>query len=138
MDKQQQQVREFMLAMEQPTPDKPTMLDRRDGRLQMRVGLIQDELKLAAGWKELQPKDLVPGEPRHLDMIDALVDILYVTNGMAIEMGVDLEPFWDEVHAANMRKVGGPIREDGKRLKPPGWRAPDIAAVFARHYGPQR
>ena len=30
-----------------------------------------------------------------------------------------------------MAKAGGPLREDGKRLKPPGWTPPDIAGVLA-------
>ncbi len=39
--------------------------------------------------------------------------------------------FWDEVHRSNMAKVGGPIRGDGKRLKPEGWTPPDVAGVLA-------
>lgn len=39
--------------------------------------------------------------------------------------GIDLHLFWSEVQRANMDKVGGPVRADGKRLKPPGWRGPD-------------
>lgn len=40
-------------------------------------------------------------------------------------------PLWEvfqEIHRSNMRKVGGPIRADGKRLKPEGWVGPDIAS----------
>lgn len=44
--------------------------------------------------------------------------------------GIDLRPVWSEVHAANMRKTTGPVREDGKRLKPEGWQPPDIAGVL--------
>ena len=29
-----------------------------------------------------------------------------------------------------MAKVGGPIREDGKRLKPEGWEPPNITKVL--------
>jgi len=36
-------------------------------------------------------------------MIDALCDLLYVTAGAPVEMGVELGPFFDEVHASNMR-----------------------------------
>lgn len=50
-------------------------------------------------------------------------------------MPVDLEPFWLEVVRANMAKVGGPIREDGKRLKPAGWTPPDHEAIYRRLYG---
>jgi predicted HAD superfamily Cof-like phosphohydrolase len=64
--------------------------------------------------------------------IDGLCDILAVTYGAAAEFGIDLAPFWDEVHRTNMAKAGGPLREDGKRLKPPGWTPPDIAGVLQR------
>lgn len=62
---------------------------------------------------------------------DALGDLMYVTIGMAIAYGIDLRPVFAAIHAANMAKVGGPTREDGKILKPPGWTPPDIAEVLA-------
>lgn len=58
-------------------------------------------------------------------MVDALVDIIYVAYGTALCMGLDLEPFVIEVHAANMRKEGGGVRADNKILKPPGWVGPN-------------
>jgi predicted HAD superfamily Cof-like phosphohydrolase len=62
--------------------------------------------------------------------IDGFCDLLCVVYGAALEFGIDLEPFWDEVHRTNMAKAGGPLREDGKRLKPPGWTPPDIAGIL--------
>jgi predicted HAD superfamily Cof-like phosphohydrolase len=38
---------------------------------------------------------------------------------------VDLAPHFEEVHRANMTKLAGPKREDGKQLKPEGWQPPD-------------
>jgi predicted HAD superfamily Cof-like phosphohydrolase len=58
---------------------------------------------------------------------DALIDLEYVILGTHIEMGVDSDPLWSEVQRANMEKQGGPMRDDGKVLKPAGWKAPDIA-----------
>lgn len=46
------------------------------------------------------------------------------------DCGVDLLPFFMEVQRANMAKKDGPIREDGKRLKPPGWQPPQIATMI--------
>ena len=66
-----------------------------------------------------------------IEAIDGLCDILAVTYGAASEFGIDLAPFWDEVHRTNMAKAGGPLRADGKRLKPPGWSPPDIAGILA-------
>lgn len=50
----------------------------------------------------------------------------------AEEVGVDLRPFFREVHRTNMHKLNGPIREDGKKLKPPGWKPPRIEAMYNR------
>lgn len=46
-------------------------------------------------------------------------------------LGVDLRPFFKEVHRTNMLKTSGPIREDGKRMKPPGWKPPRLAEMYA-------
>lgn len=47
-------------------------------------------------------------------------------------LGVDLRPFFREVHRTNMHKLAGPKREDGKQLKPPGWKSPRISAMYNR------
>lgn len=67
---------------------------------------------------------------------DAYADIIYIALGSAI-MQIGAERFarvWDEVQRANMDKVSdsGKVirREDGKILKPEGWRAPDIEKAF--------
>jgi predicted HAD superfamily Cof-like phosphohydrolase len=66
------------------------------------------------------------------ELVDATVDIDYVVEGLRIAFGVDSNAVWDEVHRANRNKCGGPRREDGKLMKPPGWKPPDIAGVLAR------
>lgn len=71
-------------------------------------------------------------EPNLVEAIDGIVDTIVVCYGTAEDIGVDLEPFWDEVHRSNMAKRGGPVRADGKKLKPPGWMAPDIKGVLER------
>lgn len=66
---------------------------------------------------------------------DGLADLIYVALGTAIAYGIDLRPVWDEVQRANMGKVGGATRADGKVLKPEGWTPPDIAGVLAAQGG---
>lgn len=66
---------------------------------------------------------------------DAIVDSIYVLIGTAWAYGIDLRPVWDAVQEANMAKVGGSVREDGKILKPPGWKSPDIEGIIARQRG---
>ncbi len=122
----QQQVREFHGVMigKRVTPDQPVKLSHYNGDL--RCSLIEEEAgEFRCAW---EARDRVA-------MIDALCDLVYVTLGAAVEMGIELDEFFEEVHRANMTKVGGPIREDGKQLKPRDWRAPDIQAVYRRLYG---
>jgi predicted HAD superfamily Cof-like phosphohydrolase len=71
-------------------------------------------------------------EPDLVEAIDGLCDLLYVVNGAAVAFGIDLEPFFDEVHRANMAKEGGMTRADGKVLKPEGWKPPDIESILLR------
>lgn len=47
-------------------------------------------------------------------------------------LGIDLRPFYEEVHRTNMWKLKGPKREDGKQLKPPDWKPPRIEAMYNR------
>jgi predicted HAD superfamily Cof-like phosphohydrolase len=65
------------------------------------------------------------------EMVDALADIIYFAYGTAINLGVDLEPVFEEVHRSNMTKVwpDGSVRrrEDGKVIKPPTYTKPDVA-----------
>jgi predicted HAD superfamily Cof-like phosphohydrolase len=62
---------------------------------------------------------------------DGLADLIYVAIGTAVAYGIDLRPVWAAVQAANLGKLGGTVREDGKRMKPPGWKPPDVAAILA-------
>jgi predicted HAD superfamily Cof-like phosphohydrolase len=58
----------------------------------------------------------------------------YVIYGTACEYGIPLDAVLDEVHRSNMSKLGAdgrPVyRTDGKVLKGPAFRPPDIAAVL--------
>ncbi len=69
------------------------------------------------------------------EIASELADLLYVTYGTAVSLGIDIRPVFDAVHRANMAKVGGGRRADGKVLKPPGWRPADIASVIAAQGG---
>lgn len=101
-------------------PDSTTVAIRRP---ELRAELIREEA--AETVAAILRGDLI-------EAIDGLCDILAVTYGAAAEFGIDLAPFWDEVHRTNMAKAGGPVRGDGKRLKPKGWVGPDIAGILAR------
>jgi predicted HAD superfamily Cof-like phosphohydrolase len=113
---QQNEVAEFHAALDIPIGDTPALR-----RVDLRCALIAEECRETI--EAAENGDLVGA-------IDGLCDVLYVVYGAALEWGVDLAPFWDEVQRSNMAKVGGPTRPDGKRLKPEGWQPPDIAGVL--------
>jgi predicted HAD superfamily Cof-like phosphohydrolase len=70
-------------------------------------------------------------------VVDGCADISVVTIGTLIAFGVDDEPILEEVDQANLRKFGpgSYAREDGKWMKPPDWRPPDILGVLERQEG---
>ena len=64
------------------------------------------------------------------DVAQGLASIPPLAEEVAATCGLRVGPFFDAVQAANMAKVGCPIRADGKRLKPAGWRPADLTAVL--------
>jgi len=64
------------------------------------------------------------------EVADGIADLIYVLHGTAVTFGIDMEPIWDAVHAANMTKEGGGYREDGKILKPEGWEHPNVELLL--------
>ena len=139
MHKAQEQVEEFHRAMNQTIGTDP---DIRDAKL--RASLILEEaletvtaivgsetalhmLKQVCDERDLDERHF---EPDLVQAIDGLADILYVVYGSAVSFGIDLEPFFEEVHFSNLAKANGPVRADGKRLKPEGWRPPRIAEIL--------
>lgn len=61
---------------------------------------------------------------------DGIADSIVVLLGTAVTYGIDIRPIWDEVHKSNMLKKGGKLREDGKLLKPKGWKPPEIERII--------
>jgi predicted HAD superfamily Cof-like phosphohydrolase len=72
-----------------------------------------------------------------VEVLDALIDILVVTIGAIHSAGWDAEGAWKEVMATNFAKIDketGKVRkrEDGKVLKPVGWKAPELAPFLKK------
>lgn len=110
-------VKEFHSAFGLPLAPEPRLLaaDRlRDRSTWMREEL--NELEAAVSIAE---------------QADALVDLLYLTVGTLVEIGLAPGRVFELVHDANMQKrwPDGTGRTDGKGkvLKPPGWIPPDPA-----------
>ena len=93
----------------------------------MYLGLIKEE------YEELQ--EAVEANDT-VEQLDALIDIRVVTMGAIRAAGFDGEGAWKEVMDTNFAKIDpdtGKVRkrEDGKVLKPEGWKAPELKQ-FAR------
>lgn len=121
-------VRAFMLAVGQINAD--TNIAKRPSHelLILRAKLIREEFKetmdaidkLASGFSY----------ENQAEVLDGLCDIVYVTVGAAIALGLPFTEAWNEVQRSNMAKIhpDGTVkrREDGKVLKPEGWTPPDL------------
>ena len=114
----QQQVAEFHRKFGQPVGGT---LWTDEVRLSNRQSWLEEEVgeTYAAHMKGSLP-----------DFVDGLIDTIYIALGTLVELGVDAQVLFDEVHRANMRKVqAGP----GEKIKKPvGWVGPDMLAALAR------
>jgi predicted HAD superfamily Cof-like phosphohydrolase len=73
--------------------------------------------------------------PDDVDLVataDALADLDYVIAGTRLTYGIPGAEVAAEVHASNMRKVGGKPDENGKLQKPDGWTPPNVEGVLRR------
>ena len=114
-------VKDFHIAFGLTVNEKPTI--PLNGTVVLRKKIIAEEIEEL--WEAFESEDLAK-------IADALADLIYVINGTAVSYGIDLRPIHDLVHAANMKKVGGNIRGDGKVLKPYGWQHPNIEKEVER------
>lgn len=101
--------------------DRPTLPPENTARL--RADMEREELRELH--EATEQGDLA-------GIADAIADLIYVLLGRAVSYGIDMRPVWEAVHQANMAKVGGSKRSDGKVMKPEGWEPPDIEAIIAR------
>ena len=100
-----------------------TVGNRNQDQFDLYLKLIQEEVE------ELQTA--VDNNDR-VEQLDALIDILVVTVGAVQSLGADGEGAWKEVMSTNFAKIDsltGRVRkrEDGKVLKPTGWRPPELS-----------
>jgi predicted HAD superfamily Cof-like phosphohydrolase len=85
---------------------------------------------LAEEWQEYLTAE---SEDDIVEIADALADMIYIACGTAVAYGIPLDKVFAEVHHSNMAKlVDGKVirREDGKVLKPAGWKPPDVKGVM--------
>jgi predicted HAD superfamily Cof-like phosphohydrolase len=141
-------VKEFHVATNSPVLPSPGVPPNDRVRLRVKIlleetieascamlGIPDDRCKEAV--KELmciidewfETNDPVPDLP---SVGKELNDVLYVAHGALAEFGIP-ETMFEAVHENNMTKVGGPMREDGKRGKPHGYKKFDPAKFLAEN-----
>jgi predicted HAD superfamily Cof-like phosphohydrolase len=117
---------EFQIAMNGEAPDKPTFPDER--LLGLRRRLIQEEyVEVDEAFERLA---IEPTKAALAHLMHECADLLYVTYGAMVSLGVDADAVFAEVHRANMQKAGGPRRPDGKVLKPENFVRADVGRII--------
>lgn len=120
MNRWQASVREFHEAMDLVVNERP--IPPADGLIWLRAELVDEEAL------ELVQALVFETLPQ---IAKEMADVIYVVLGTAVSLGIDLDPVFAAVHESNMAKTTGPVRPDGKRMKPAGWVPPDIGTVLA-------
>jgi predicted HAD superfamily Cof-like phosphohydrolase len=122
----------FMRACDQAVPsNQHEVTDPLGIQFDLYLKLIKEEYHelLEAQGLDTDHNRVKDADP--VETLDALVDILVVTIGAIHSMGANAEGAWNEVMRTNLAKID-PItgkvrkREDGKVLKPEGWKPPDL------------
>ena len=103
--------------------DVPPFNANRSDQSDLYMKLIQEE------YTELMDAEAVSDDA---EICDACFDLMWVLVGYMKSRGWDCEEIWNEGAQSNLSKID-PVtmrvkkREDGKILKPEGWKPPDFA-----------
>lgn len=122
-------VGEFHRASGSGDPATPSVPS--EAVLKLRQSLVSEEhAEVAEAFSRLAAGQRGEGDLAHL--VHELADLLYVTYGSLLACGVDPDGVFRELHRANMHKISGSRREDGKQMKPAGWEPADMMAEISR------
>ena len=149
MHKTQAQVKSMMLALDLPLPHTVngpgvrfltsphiellrSLVSEEHNEFQSAMRELDESLKVAAyhhsSFRYLEDYEDV--KVAWVKVIDAMCDMIVTIHNTSNAMNLDLEPFFDEVHRTNMLKKGGLLNSLGKRLKPPGWKPPQLRKIL--------
>ena len=81
--------------------------------------------------EEYQEFNNALGENDDVEMLDACMDMIWVILGFCHMKGYKVDAAWNEVARSNLAKIDAATgkvhkREDGKVLKPEGWKPPEL------------
>ena len=105
-------VKLFQSQAKQPVSDKPTFLP-------------QDRVSIRYNWMKEELGEFLEAQNIY-EQVDSIMDLLYYALGTLVELGVEPDELFIMLHEWNLKKLDK-IRfdENGKVLKPEGWRHPD-------------
>lgn len=111
----------FLAAVGQETPKKPD--ENVSDLAELYKKLIKEEVE--EFWEAEAASD-------NVEQLDACFDMIWVIVGYMKARGWDCEAAWDEGAQSNLSKIDPATglvrrREDGKILKPEGWKPPDFS-----------
>ena len=114
-------VEKFLNAVGQNPP--PFVLDKESDTSELYKKLIKEEVE--EFWEAEAAAD-------DAEMLDACFDMIWVIIGYARSRGWDMKAAWEEGAQSNLSKIDQETglvrrREDGKILKPEGWKPPDFS-----------
>lgn len=139
----QERVAKFMGLAKQKTPTTPYVPDEATRLLRARL-ILEEAMETinALGFEfagMLSTPDLVPTDegPNLVEIADGCADVSVVTIGTALACGIDMRPIQTLVDYNNLAKFGPghSFREDGKLIKPPDHRPPNIQGEIWRQQG---
>lgn len=153
MSDHQLRIERFMHLAGQEVPDRPTMPSLQVRELRARL-ILEETLETikALGFRVYRdPKLASPDAPMQIDTLkfedccrpnlvliaDGCADISVVTTGTLSACGIKDDSLLKIVDENNLAKFGpgGYRREDGKWIKPPDHRPPDIQGEINRQLG---
>jgi len=129
MNDYETKVKQFHRAMEMAidAPYSTQLLELRQKLINEEVSELNVEIDTLIA--ELSSTGTIKNETK-LKMYKELADLQYVLSGMVVALSVPMEQIFERVHQSNMSKLvdGKPLkRADGKVLKGPNYKKPDLS-----------
>lgn len=135
-------VREFMLACDQPVRTEPTVISDQEKweRLTMLIEEFSEHKNALVALKRANEYHSRQGiKDAMVELADSLVDMVYIIIGTAHSYGLDFDALWEEIHGNNLTKIdpetGLVLKKNGKVQKPEGYVPVDLRSVIypAKH-----
>ena len=134
-------VRDFHEAFGHPVNAKwtPELIELRVKLIAEECSEALQELYSSADYINLfggdwnKSNNMIPVDQK-VALTKELCDILVVVYGTAVALGLPIDAAFNRVHESNMSKLGNDgkpvLREDGKILKGPNYKEPDLTSLF--------